>query len=112
MRKMETVNAEVRQMRKELLWWRWTEQSEMQTGGCLSCGCWTLPFDYGSAGDKTFKELLKKGILKRQRSVEDAPTMGTSAPELSSIHFMDSCVICAALPGFGRSFIWERSIFN
>lgn len=62
MRKMETVDAEVRRMRKDLLCWRWMEQSEMQSGGRLSFGCWSLLSDYDPVGEKTFKKDLKKGF--------------------------------------------------
>lgn len=60
MRKMETVDAEVMRMRKDSLCWRWMEQREMQCGGRLRSGCWSLLSDYGPAGDKILKDYFKK----------------------------------------------------
>lgn len=57
MRKMETADAEVRRMRKDSLCWRWMEQSETQSGGRLSFGCWSLLSDYDPVGDKTIKKV-------------------------------------------------------
>lgn len=59
MRKTETADAEVRRRRKDSLGWRWMEQSETQSGGRLSCGCWSLLSDYDPVCDK---EIVKRNV--------------------------------------------------
>lgn len=57
-RRTKMANDEVRQKRRELLGWKWTQRNAMYSGGCWRLGCWSYFSEHVPGRNNTVKKPL------------------------------------------------------